>query len=177
MNRGESVCPGMHRVVNCVYVFTGFRLDAACRQLSTSGGVVVRLNSRAMEALLLLLANAGEVVDRRRLMTAVWPAAVVEDNNLNQCILAIRRALGEVAGSNQYIMTVPGRGFCFVSPVHTMQRDTPAEPARVESTALVVHMRQAASSAVAVTGEVLGTCVVDHPDLQLQIEIRLVRPR
>lgn len=71
-----------------------------------------------MDALLLLVANAGQVIDRRRLMQAVWPDTIVEDNNLNQCILAIRKALGETAGSNRYVMTVQGRGFCFVCPVH-----------------------------------------------------------
>ena len=100
-----------------VYLFDSFQLDVTRRKLLSASGVVLPLNSRAMEALL-LLANAGEVVERRRLMQAIWPHTVVEDNNLNQCILAIRKALGETAGSNQFVMTVQGRGFCFVCPVH-----------------------------------------------------------
>jgi DNA-binding winged helix-turn-helix (wHTH) protein len=101
-----------------VYHFDRFRLDVTRRKLVTASGLVLPLNSRAMEALLQLVANAGEVVDRRRLMQLIWPHTIVEDNNLNQCILAIRRALGESAGSNEFVMTVPGRGFCFVCPVH-----------------------------------------------------------
>jgi len=101
-----------------VYLFDRFRLDVTRRKLLSASGLVLPLHSRAMEALLLLVANAGEVIERRRLMQAIWPHTVVEDNNLNQCILAIRKALGEVAGSNQFVMTVPGRGFCFVCPVH-----------------------------------------------------------
>ncbi len=100
-----------------VYLFDSFQLDVTRRKLLSSSGVVLPLNSRAMEALLLLVANAGEVMDRRRLMQAIWPHTIVEDNNLNQCILAIRKALGEVGGSNRFVMTVPGRGFCFVCPV------------------------------------------------------------
>lgn len=110
-----------------VYVFDGFQLDVTRRKLVSAGGVVQPLNSRAMDALQLLVANAGQVIDKRRLMQAVWPAAVVEDNNLNQCILAIRRALGEVAGSNRYIMTVPGRGYCFVSPVRKLTSESAPE--------------------------------------------------
>lgn len=106
-----------------VYLFDGFHLDVTRRRLCSSGGVVLPLNSRAMEALLLLVANAGQLVDKRRLMETVWPATVVEDNNLNQCILAIRKALGEAAGSNRYIMTIPGRGYCFVSPVQERRFD------------------------------------------------------
>jgi DNA-binding winged helix-turn-helix (wHTH) protein len=100
-----------------VYLFDSFQLDVTRRKLLSASGVVLPLNSRAMEALLLLVANAGQVVERRRLMQAIWPDTIVEDNNLNQCILAIRRALGEVGGRNRYVMTVPGRGFCFVCPV------------------------------------------------------------
>lgn len=104
-------------VQHTVYHFDRFQLDVTRRKLLSAGGLVQPLNSRAMEALLVLVANAGQVIDRRRLMQAVWPDTIVEDNNLNQCILAIRRALGEAAGSNRYVMTVQGRGFCFVCPV------------------------------------------------------------
>lgn len=100
-----------------VYLFDRFQLDVTRRKLLNAGGLVQRLNSRAMEALLLLVANAGEVVEKQRLIQAIWPHTIVEDNNLNQCILAIRKALGEAGGSNRYVMTVPGRGFCFVCPV------------------------------------------------------------
>lgn len=107
-----------------VYLFDGFQLDVTRRKLISSGGLVQPLNSRAMDALLLLVANAGELVEKRRLMQTVWPNAIVEDNNLNQCVLAIRKALGETAGSNRYIMTVPGRGYRFVSPVRAVEQES-----------------------------------------------------
>jgi DNA-binding winged helix-turn-helix (wHTH) protein len=126
----EAFCSGNSAgtVEHLSYLFDGFHLDVTRRRLCSSGGVVLPLNSRAMEALLLLVANAGQLVDKRRLMETVWPAAVVEDNNLNQCILAIRKALGEAAGSNRYIMTVPGRGYCFVCPVQERRLDTENSP-------------------------------------------------
>ena len=110
-----------------VYLFDRFRLDVTRRKLLSTTGVVMPLNSRAMEALLLLVANAGQIVERRRLMQTIWPHTIVEDNNLNQCILAIRRALGEAAGSNRFVMTVPGRGFCFVCPVHILVQESSDE--------------------------------------------------
>lgn len=100
-----------------VYVFEGFQLDVTRRKLHSAGGLVQPLNSRAMEALLVLVEHAGQIVDKRSLMQTVWPHTIVEDNNLNQCILVIRKALGETAGSNRFVMTVPGRGYCFVCPV------------------------------------------------------------
>jgi DNA-binding winged helix-turn-helix (wHTH) protein len=112
-----------------VYIFEGFRLDAGRRQLSSSGGVVVPLNSRATEALLLLVSCAGELVTKKQLLAGVWPSAVVEENNINQCILAIRKALGESAGSNRFIMTVTGRGYRFVAPVTAQTRESADVPA------------------------------------------------
>ena len=112
-----------------VHLFDRFQLDVTRRKLLSAGGLVLPLNSRAMEALLLLVANAGQIVERRRLMQTIWPDTIVEDNNLNQCILAIRKALGETAGSNQFVMTVPGRGFCFVCPVRTQIQESPEEVA------------------------------------------------
>src|SRR5690606_7113477 len=111
-----------------VYLFDRFQLDVSRRKLLSAGGLVQPLNWRAMEALLVLVAHAGEVVERRRLMQAIWPHTVVEDNNLNQCILALRRALGETAGSNRFVMTVPGRGFCFVCPVRRKVQESDDEP-------------------------------------------------
>lgn len=107
-----------------VYFFDGFQLDVTRRKLISSGGLVLSMSSRAMDALLLLVANAGQLVEKRRLMETVWPNAVVEDNNLNQCILSIRRALGETAGTNRYVMTEPGRGYRFVCPVSTANRES-----------------------------------------------------
>ncbi len=124
-------------VQHTVYVFGSFHLDVTRRQLLSSGGLVLRLNSRAMDALLLLVAHAGEVVDKRRLMEAVWPNTIVEENNLNQCIAAIRKALGEIAGTNRFVMTVPGRGYLFVCPVRTsiQESESEAEPEPVIATA------------------------------------------
>lgn len=207
-------------VEHTVYLFDGFQLDVTRRKLCSTGGVVQPLSSRAMDALLMLVAHAGEVIDKRRLMQAVWPTAVVEDNNLNQCILAIRRALGETAGSNRFIMTVPGRGYCFVSPVSTLthestvggapaarvwptaawiaagamagiaslllwtaaRRDTARDLTdqaglRAEEIMLRLHPQTALITAPNGTGTIaaaLPDCLVQRPDLHLQVEVRLV---
>ena len=55
-----------------------------------------------------LVEHPGELVGKGELLEAVWPDTVVEENNLNQSIAAIRRALGERAGEHKYIVTIPG---------------------------------------------------------------------
>jgi DNA-binding winged helix-turn-helix (wHTH) protein len=127
----------VRNVQHIVYLFDRFQLDVTRRKLLSAGGLVLPLRARPMEALLLLVANAGQVVDRRRLLQTVWPDRIVEDNNLNQCILAIRKALEETAGSNRFVMTVPGRGFCFVCPVRVRIQESSGEPPSQPVPALV----------------------------------------
>jgi DNA-binding winged helix-turn-helix (wHTH) protein/Tol biopolymer transport system component len=99
------------------YEFEGFRLDTVLQVLSSPAGEPVALPSRAFETLRYLVERAGELVEKSTLMKAVWPRAMVEENNLNQCIFTLRKVLGEAAGERRFILTVPGRGFKFVAPV------------------------------------------------------------
>lgn len=99
------------------YEFGGYRLDTVLQVLVSPTGETIALPGRAYEVLRHLVERAGELVDKNSLMRAVWPSAVVEDNNLNQCILVLRRALGESAGERRFILTVAGRGFKFVAAV------------------------------------------------------------
>jgi DNA-binding winged helix-turn-helix (wHTH) protein/Tol biopolymer transport system component len=102
------------------YEFGGFRLDTVLQVLVSPAGETIALPGRAYEVLRYLLERPGELVDKTALMHAVWPSTVVEDNNLNQCILVLRRALGESAGERRFILTVPGRGFKLVAPVRAV---------------------------------------------------------
>ena len=58
------------------------------------------------------------------LLKNVWPDAFVDENSLAQSISALRRALGEKPGDNSYILTLPGRGYQFVSPVRAVASET-----------------------------------------------------
>lgn len=112
-----------------VFEFGDFRLDADQRQLlCISSGLVVPLFSRAFDTLLHLVQHPGELVSKAALMQAVWPDTIVEENNLSQSIAAIRRALGERAGEHKYIVTIPGRGFRFVSQVHRLTEGSTPQP-------------------------------------------------
>lgn len=99
------------------YSFAGFRLDVAARRLTQRDGSLVKLNSRAFETLVLLVAQPGEVLAKRWLLRKVWPDVVVGENNLNQAIVAIRRALGDNAEPRRFVQTISGRGYCFVAEV------------------------------------------------------------
>ncbi len=44
-------------------------------------------------------------------MTRVWPGLVVEDNNIQVHVSALRKALDEEKSGENYLVTVPGRGY------------------------------------------------------------------
>lgn len=98
--------------------FADFRVDAGRRVLLRSGELVP-LTPRVFDTLLMLVRHQGRVLDKDEMMRALWPDAFVEENNLNQNISTLRRALGESRGENRYIATVPGRGYRFVADVRT----------------------------------------------------------
>jgi TolB-like protein/DNA-binding winged helix-turn-helix (wHTH) protein/Flp pilus assembly protein TadD len=104
-----------------VYRFGNFRIDVAKRRLLRADGEHVPLTPRVFETLLYLVEHSGGVVEREQLMDAVWPDAVVEENNITQNISTVRRVLGEAPGSHQFIVTVPGRGYRFVADVTTAE--------------------------------------------------------
>src|SRR3954470_24733554 len=104
--------------------FGPFRLLAA-RRLLLEGDKPVRLGSRAFDILAALVERGGGGGGKGELIARAWPQTFVEEANLKIQISALRRALGDGQGGHRYVVTVPGRGYNFVSPV-TLQ-----EPAQV----------------------------------------------
>src|SRR6266496_3299283 len=99
-----------------VYEFGDFHLDAE-KRLLWRGDAPVPLTPRVFETLLYMVEHHDAVLDKERLMEAVWPDSIVEENNLSQNISTLRRIFGETPGSHSYIVTVPGRGYRFVAEV------------------------------------------------------------
>ena len=108
--------------------FAGYSLDPRSRQLLSPEGELVALSSRAFDTLLVLIENRGETLSKTELLEAVWPGVIVEENNLNQAISSIRRALGGQGARNPFIQTIPGRGYCFVGETTLGSASESAEP-------------------------------------------------
>jgi predicted ATPase/DNA-binding winged helix-turn-helix (wHTH) protein len=107
--------------------FGPFRLVPAERRLERDG-TAVPVGSRALDILIALAERPGEVLGRDALMERAWPDLTVDDSNLRFHISGLRKALGEGAGAQRYIVNVPGRGYCLAAAIRTEMRAPPSPP-------------------------------------------------
>lgn len=94
--------------------FGPFCYEPARRVISDSRGPV-RVGSRALHLLEVLLEKPGRLYSRDELVARVWPRTVVEETSLRVHISALRKVLGDGIGGARYIANVPGRGYAFVA--------------------------------------------------------------
>ena len=87
-------------------------------ELSTDG-VARPLEPQVFDLLRLLAESGGRVVSRDELIDKVWGGRIVSDSAIDARISAARAALGDDGARQEFIRTVPRRGFRFVAPVET----------------------------------------------------------
>ena len=120
-----------------IYEFGDFRVDAGRRLLLRLDGRTLPLTPKVFDTLLYLVQHANAVLEKGILMNAIWPDTTVEENNLNQSISALRRALGGNRNDHRYIVTVPGRGYQFVAPVQKHNPPATVSPESIKSVAVL----------------------------------------
>lgn len=77
----------------------------------------IPLRPKTLEVLWYLVVHRGEVVEHERLLTSVWPNAVVGTGTLAVSIGELRRVLGDDPRTPTYIQTIHRRGYRFIAPV------------------------------------------------------------
>ena len=102
------------------YQIGSFRLETPKRRLLAPDGSAIALPGRAYDILAHLVEHRDRVVGKDELIKVAWPQTIVEDNNLNQAIAALRRALGDSRDAPRFIVTVPGRGYQFIGDVDAL---------------------------------------------------------
>ena len=101
------------------YEFDGYTIDVQNRSL-WHDNQPVSLTAKAFDILLVLVQNNGRVIEKTELLSKVWPETFVEEINLNVHISYLRKALGESAANQQYIETIPKRGYRFHAQIHAI---------------------------------------------------------
>src|SRR5215471_16199087 len=109
--------------MDTVYALGPFRLDISA-EILFRGADPLPVGRRAVGVLRALLDHPGIPVSKDALMEAAWPGLAVEEGNLAVQIAALRRALAEEPGGEQWIETLPRRGYRFIGPVARL--DNPA---------------------------------------------------
>ena len=93
--------------------FDDFVLDVQNRQVRRKDAVLP-LSSRYFDVLVLLVSNAGQLVEKNRIFDEVWEDVIVSDTALTQCIKSIRKQLKDDASNPRYVKTVPKHGYVFI---------------------------------------------------------------
>ena len=120
MNSGE------HRS----YCFGSLVLDLRRGALVAADGTDMPLRAKSFALLRLLVENAGSLVARETVMETLWPNIYVTDDNITQCIVDIRRALG--TEQRQMLRTINRRGYLFLASVTPHRSLRPPEDDRVD---------------------------------------------
>ena len=115
-----------------LYEFGEFRLEVSERQL-LRGEMVIDLKPKVFDLLVLLVQNAGRLMEKEAIFQLLWPDTVVEEANLNVSISALRKALGDTASAPRYIETAPKRGYRFIARVTENVIAPPPAAVEIES--------------------------------------------
>ena len=136
--------------------FGQFKVLPQRREL-LSNGVPVELGGRAFDVLMALIEAGGTVMTKDELISRVWPDRVVEENNLQVQIAALRRAL---AADRDLIRTIAGRGYQFTGEIRA---------ARAETVATSGGLRSGTTNLMTQVSELIGR------DAELAEVVELVR--
>ena len=83
------------------------------RHALTRDGVAIDLSPRYVQILAHLLSHPGQVISKTALLDTVWADVFVTDNNLEQAISEIRKAVDDDAATQRVIQTVKRKGYRF----------------------------------------------------------------
>jgi TolB-like protein/DNA-binding winged helix-turn-helix (wHTH) protein len=98
--------------------FDSFEVDLHSGELRKNASRI-RLQAQPFKLLVLLLANAGQVVTREEICRDLWPTNTFVDfeHSLAAAVNKIRDALGDSADTPKYVETLPKRGYRFIGKV------------------------------------------------------------
>jgi DNA-binding winged helix-turn-helix (wHTH) protein len=96
--------------------FGSFHLDLERRELFKDE-LRIKVQSKVIEALLILVEHPGQIVTREILRTRLWPndTQINYDANVNTTVNKLRHILGDSHDRPVYVETIPRRGYAFIA--------------------------------------------------------------
>ena len=110
------------------------------------------IEPKAMEVLVELARDAGQVLSREQLLDRVWPGVVVSDQVLTRCISKLRQALGDPSSDSQIIETISKRGYRLIVPVERAWRRHLVRPSGQAASNSLIYSDRLAVMPLAVFG-------------------------
>src|SRR5919198_4679765 len=98
------------------YLFADCLLDTQCYLLRRAGQSI-RLRPKVFQVLTYLLTNRDRVIAKQELCEQVWSAQAVSDATIENCLKAIRQAIGDNGQAQRLIETRYGQGYRFIAAV------------------------------------------------------------
>ncbi len=107
---------GINVAAKPVYRFEDVEVDTV-RGCLTCRGHEKYLRQQAFQVLLYLLKQRQRLVTKEELFEGIWQGTAVTDNALVQCIVDIRKAIGDDPHQPRFIRTIPKVGYRFIASV------------------------------------------------------------
>ena len=86
-------------------------------------GTIVHVEPQVFDILLLLVTHADRLVSHDQLMSDIWNGRIVSDATVSARISAARAVIGDDGQRQEWIRTVPRRGFRFVGVVEQIDQE------------------------------------------------------
>src|SRR5688572_27859935 len=106
------------------YRFGLYLLSPDQRRLERDG-TSVPLTPKAFDLLVALVRHRSRALSKDEILTLVWPGTQVEEGNLAQQVLLLRRALSD---AGECVATLPRHGYRFVAPIVEEHGEAAAPP-------------------------------------------------
>ena len=118
--------------------FGAFHLDVERRELFRDGSRV-KVQSKVIEALLILVENPGQIITRDALRSRLWPGdtQINYDANVNTTVNKLRHTLGDSHDRPFYVETIPRRGYTFIANAEFVDQPPVVSRSKSASTALL----------------------------------------
>ena len=97
------------------YLFADCVLDTQCYLLRRAGQSI-RLRPKVFQVLTYLLTHRDRVIPKHELCEQVWSAPAVSDATIDNCLKAVRHAIGDTGQAQRFIETRYGQGIALSPP-------------------------------------------------------------
>jgi DNA-binding winged helix-turn-helix (wHTH) protein/pimeloyl-ACP methyl ester carboxylesterase len=111
-----------------LFVFEDHVLDTDRRELRCADKLVA-VEPQVFDLLVFLIRNREQVVSKDEIIAGVWSGRIVSESTLASRVNSVRRAVGDSGEKQQFIRTIPRKGFRFVGAVREEKAPASSAPA------------------------------------------------